>query len=54
MASRGHEYKKAKEHKTRKDLHNAFNYDYCNGDEMVQRKEVKIDVLFIETFKATN
>jgi len=35
---RTYEYKKAMEYKTRKDLDNSFNYDYCNGVEMVQRK----------------
>jgi len=35
---RTYEYKKAKEYKTRKELDNSFNYDYCNGVEMMQRK----------------
>jgi hypothetical protein len=51
---RTHEYKKAKEYKTRKDLDNSSNYDYCNGVEMMQCKEVKTEVFFFETFKATN
>ena len=29
--------KEAKEYKTRKDLDNSFDYDYCNGVQMVQR-----------------
>jgi hypothetical protein len=34
---RTHQYKKAKEYKTRKQMDKSFNHDYFNGFEIVQR-----------------